>query len=237
MCQPTSKDHVHLLWASWGSWPKNMEAGCAAWKDLCFCKHIIALYIPSLLHIYMSWLKHKSFFCKDVGFWSEFTYVLEKMLNVPILMFSSLHVSLMTVTCRHQFKGQPSPVRHSHLLKTRGCSPFLFISTCLSSSPNHAIPLLCHAGFGLMSISTSTWQVLEAHGWEWGQWGRKVQFSFGGRELCRLTASPEAICAPNAGWLAKARSSKSHKPKHVNRPSSLQSSYTLSSACARYFVG
>lgn len=105
----------------------------------------------------MSWLKHKSFFCKDVGFLSEFTYLVGKMLNVLILMFSSLSVSWMTVTCWHQFKGQPGPVRDSHLLKTRGISPFLSISICLSFSPNHAIPLLCHTGFGPMSISTSTW--------------------------------------------------------------------------------
>lgn len=110
----------------------------------------------SLTHLCLGW---KSFFCKDVGVWSEFTYLVEKMLNMLILMFSSLHVLLMTVTCRHQFKGKPSPMKDSHLWKTRGLSSFLSISTCLSSSPNHAIPPLCHAGFSPMSISisTSTW--------------------------------------------------------------------------------
>jgi len=106
-----------------------------------------------------------------MGDWSEFTYLVEKMLNVLILIFSSLHVSLMTVTCQHQFKGQPvegQPMK-GHLWKTRGVSRFLSIAASLTSSPDHAIPPLCGAGFGPMSIRTSTWQEMGSHGQEWHQ--------------------------------------------------------------------
>lgn len=151
MCQPTSKGYVHLIWGSWGSWPKHREAGFAAQKDLCSCKHSIshtALYIPSPIHIYISWLKHKCFFCKDVVVWSEFSSLAEKILKMLILMLSSLHVLLMTVICQHQFKRQPSSGEDSHLWKTRGLCPFLPFSTLfylpvLLLWPCHATTLSC----------------------------------------------------------------------------------------------
>lgn len=177
MCQPTSKGYVHLIWGSWGSWPKHREAGFAAQKDLCSCKHSIshiALYIPSPIHIYISWLKHKCFFCKDVVVWSEFSSLAEKILKMLILMFSSLHVLLMTVICQHQFKRQPSPGEDSHLWKTRGLCPFLPFSTCLCSSSDHAMPPLCHA-FSLMSIITSAWQVMGSHGQDWDMWEKRCK--------------------------------------------------------------
>lgn len=96
-------------------------------KDLCPCKHGITLYISSPLCIYISWLKHKSFFYENVGLFSDFIHLVEKNLEVPMLMFSSLHVSLVTVTCRHQLKGQPSPARDSHLWMRRSLSAFLSI--------------------------------------------------------------------------------------------------------------
>lgn len=80
MCQPTSKGCVHLIWDSWRSWPKYRKAGFAAQKDLCSCKHSIShtiLCISSPLHIYISWLDHKCFFCKDVVVWSEFSSLVE----------------------------------------------------------------------------------------------------------------------------------------------------------------
>lgn len=143
MCQPSSKGCVHFIWDSWGSWPKHREAGFAVQKDLCSCKHSIshtALCIPSPIHIYISWLKHKCLFCKDVEVWSEFSSLVEKMLKMLILMFSSFHVSLVTVICWHQFKRQPSPGEDSHLWKSRSVCHFLSFSTCLCSSSDHAIP-------------------------------------------------------------------------------------------------
>lgn len=205
-------------------------------KDLCSCKHSIALYIPFLLHIYMSWLKHKSFFCKDVGFWSEFTYLVEKMLKVLILIFSSLHFLLMTVTGQHQFKGQPNPENYSHQWKMRGLLLFYpFLPAC--PPPDHITPSLCHAGLGPVSTTTSTWRVMGSHVQEWDLWVRKVQISSGQSELHQLTASPEAIRTSNTDWLAKAPSSKAHKPKQRNHPSSLQSSYALCSACVLSSAG
>lgn len=213
MCQPTSKGCVHFIWDSWGFWPKHRETGFAAWKDLCSCKHSIshtALCIPSPTHIYISWLKHKCFLCKDVVVWSEFSSLVEKMLKMLILRFSSFHVSLVTVICQHQFKGQPSAGEESHLLKRRGLCPFLPFSTCLCSSSDHAIPPLW-CTFHLMSIITSAWQVMGLHGQDWDMWERKVQVCFGQNESCQLTAHPEAIHCPDVDWLDKHRATK-----HIN---------------------
>lgn len=71
---------------------KHREANFAAQYDFCSCKYTIshtALCVPSPTHIYISWLKHKSFLCKDVVVWSEFTSLVERMLKMLILMFSS----------------------------------------------------------------------------------------------------------------------------------------------------
>lgn len=153
MCQPTSKGCVHFIWAGWSSWPKRREAGFAAQKDLCSCKHSVshtALYIPSPIHMYVSWLKHKCFFCKDAVVRSEFSSLVEKRLKMLILMLSSLHVSLLTVTCSHQFKRQLSPGEDSNLWKTGGLCPFLSFSTCCASlliMPFHhsVTPFVCWA--------------------------------------------------------------------------------------------
>lgn len=152
------------------------------------------------------------------------------MLKVLILIFSSLHFLLMTVTCQHQFKGQPNPENDSHLWKMKGLLLFYpFPPAC--PPPDHITPSLCHAGLGPVSTTTGTWRVMGSHGQEWDQWVMKVQICSGQSELCQLTASPEAVQTSNADWLAKALSRKAHKPKQRNHPSSLQSSYALSSAC------
>lgn len=170
------------------------------------------LCISSPLHIYISWLDHKCFFCKDVVVWSEFSSLVEKMLKMLILMFSSLHVSLMTIICQYQFKRQPSPGEDSHLWKTRDLCPFLSFSTCLCSSSDHAIPPLSR--LSLISIITSAWQVTGLHGQlgtDWDLWERKEQVSFGQSGSCSLIAFPEAIHSPNVDRLAKYRAAK-----HIN---------------------
>lgn len=155
-----------------------------------------------------------------------------------MLMFSSLHVSLVTVTCRCQHKGQPSPVRDSHLWTRRSLSAFLSILYLLVLlSPTGSFHL------SLMQVLVC-WVLVSVHGKWWEHMAkngdseeRKMQFCFGQSELFQLTASPEVIHIPNAGWLAKSRSSKAHKTKHMNRPSSLQSSYALNSAFILHSAG
>ena len=199
MCQPTSKDHVHLLWDSWGSWPKHREAGCAAQKDLCSCKHCIALYIPSLLHVYMSWLKTKSFFCKDVGFWSEFTYLVEKnsesadadvQLSPCLVDDSHMWASVQrTAKSSERF----TPVEHK---RPFSFSTYFYLPVLLPW-PCHSTPLSCR-----FWSDEHQHHHMASDGIAWPRMGpvrRKDATLFWPKsELRQLTASPEAIRTPNA---------------------------------------
>lgn len=138
------------------------------------------------------------------------------MLKVLILMFSCLHVSLMTVTYQHH--------------------TYPFLPACL---PPLTMPFLP----SVMPVLVR-WALAPGHGklqncMAKNETRKEEKYNSLLAKVTYVSSQPppEAIHTPNADWLAKAQSNKAHKPKHKNHPSSLQNSHALSSACVFCSVG